>query len=89
MYEVFDNFLATDTWHTTHSNDEHRFYLALDEVVWSGGFSPDKMAEHMRARCKIPPSDDASGFARSINRLRDNAWAVKDFIKYTQLSRRV
>lgn len=34
MYEVFDNFLATDTLYVRHPNDEHHFYLALDKFVW-------------------------------------------------------
>ena len=28
MYEVFDNFIKVQTWHTRHPNDEQRFYIA-------------------------------------------------------------
>jgi hypothetical protein len=89
MYEVFDKFMDWDTWYKNHPNDDMRFYLTLDKVVWSDDFSPDKMAQNMRARCNIPSNDITSGFAQSIDRLRGNAWAVKDFIKYTQLSKKL
>jgi hypothetical protein len=85
IYEAFDNFMKTDTWHKSHPNDEMRFYQALDLVVWSPHFDPDRMAKHMRASRNVSPDDSDSGFAVAVNKLRDKAWAVKDFINYTQL----
>jgi hypothetical protein len=73
MYEVFDNFLATDTWHVRHPNDEHNFYLPLDKFVWSDDFNPDQMAAYMGTSCNIPSNYIDSVFAQSIDRLRENA----------------
>jgi hypothetical protein len=85
MYEAFDRFMEIDTWHTMDSNDEMRFFRALDLIVWSPDFNPENMVDHMRANENIPSDDFDSGFARAIDRYRDKAWAVKDFIKYTNL----
>jgi hypothetical protein len=86
MYEAFDSFMETSTWHTQHPNDQMRFFRALDLVVWSPDFNADSMADHMRANKNVLPDDHGSlGFAQVIDRYRDKAWAVKDFIKYTNL----
>ena len=85
MYEAFDRFMETSTWHTQHPNDQMRFFRALDLVVWSPDFNADSMADHMRANKNVLPDDFDSGFARAIDRYRDKAWAVKDFITYTNL----
>jgi hypothetical protein len=58
----------------------------LDLVVWSPDFNADSMADYMRANKNVSPDDHGSlGFAQVIDRYRDKAWAVKDFIKYTNL----
>ncbi len=43
MYQVFDNFLKVDTWHTAHPADEKRFFVALSGVVGDDAFNPDEM----------------------------------------------
>lgn len=69
MYEVFDNFLSTDTWYKAHPSDERRFYGALAAVVWSDQFNPDQMRRYMRDKKNIPADDHKSKFAKTIDQL--------------------
>lgn len=88
MYEAFDSFINVDTWYTLHSTDEQRFYEALKKVVWSDEFNPDQMAKYFRTKLKISDEDYRSHFAKAIDRYRDDAWAVKDFLKFNNVSER-
>ena len=83
MYEAFDSFIDMDTWHTRHSSDLQRFYKALDKVVHIDGFDPDKMAEYFRLKLNLSTDDYDSDFGRGVDLYTADAWAVKDFIKYT------
>lgn len=85
MYEVFDGFIDVPTWHTRHAFDEQRFHEALNKVVWSDEFNADQMAEYFRTKLKIALEDHESHFAKAIDRYRDDAWAVKDFLKHNNL----
>jgi hypothetical protein len=86
MYDVFDSFIDIETWHTRHPSDLSRFYKALNQAVWSDNFNPDEMADYLRHRRKIPTEDHESKFAKTIDRYRDDAWAVKDFLKQNKIS---
>jgi hypothetical protein len=50
LYEAFDNFLNTGTWHTIHPNDEERFFVALEKVIKDSKFNPDQLGEYMRQK---------------------------------------
>jgi len=81
MYEVFDTFLSRDTRFTGDENDEMLFNEALHKIVWSDQFSPEQMAQYMRSKL----NDEAKPhFEPAIARLRDNARAVKDFLKHNR-----
>ena len=86
MYQVFDSFLAIDTWASLHPFDEQRFHQALAKVVWSKNFCPDDMAEHFRRIKDVPEGDYKSPVAYAIEVYRGAAWGVVDFIKYNRLS---
>lgn len=82
MYSALDNFLAVDTWHTSHSYDLERFHKALDRMVREPDFNPDRMGEYIRARVSNPAMEYA------VERLVSNAWAIQDFLAHTgQLER--
>ncbi|AZS22322.1 hypothetical protein [Caulobacter sp. FWC26] len=78
MYETFDRFLATDTWHTTHDNDQERFYVALSQVIDHPDFNPDQMGEYMR-RAKNVDRASEDGFGPRIDSLVTAAWAIRDY----------
>jgi hypothetical protein len=56
-------------------------------VVWSNDFDPDQMADYLREKLNLPPEDRGSYFAQTIDRYCDDAWAVKDFLKYNNAPR--
>ena len=87
MCEAFDSFIRVGTWHTRHPNDEERFHFALVEVMWSDDFDPDQMANYLREKLNPPPEDRGSYFAQTIDRYCDDAWAVKDFLRYNNVRR--
>ena len=81
MYEVFDNFLETKTWHTRHPSDEARFYLALNRVVKDSKFSADEMGEYMREKTKPPGTVKNHPFEFSIGHYVTEAWTVKGYLE--------
>jgi hypothetical protein len=85
VYEALDNFMNNETWHTTHPLDEGRFYQSLNKIVWSSDFNADQMATYMRK--KVGSTDDRPIFEEAINRYCTNAWAVREFIRTTGLSK--
>jgi hypothetical protein len=87
MYEAFDSFIGMHTWHTNHPLDEQRFYKALNNVVWLDEFSPERMASYMRTKLKIPSDDHESHFAKCIDQLCHDAWAIRDFLKCNSVVR--
>jgi hypothetical protein len=85
MYEAFDSFIAVETWHTRHPSDEERFYIALSKVVWSKDFSAEQMAGYLRKKLKLSSADHESDSGRTIDRYTQDAWAVRDFLKYNDV----
>lgn len=73
MYDAFDDFLAHDTWHTSHDLDGARFYRAPNTVVREPDFSADAMGDHFR-------SVKGSGFDQAIDRYVAQAWSVRDYL---------
>jgi hypothetical protein len=84
MYEVFDRFLATDTWHKCHPNNELRFYQLLHRVVREPAFNPDTMGEYMREKFQLSSAYDAGDYrVKAIDRLTSAAWAVFGYLQVT------
>ncbi len=85
MYAAFDNFLQTDTWHTTHPMDEKRFIKALAAIVKDRDFNPDEMGNYMRRLTKSPTNveDQDHPYEDAIQRLVTKAWAVKEYLALT------
>jgi hypothetical protein len=82
MYEAFNSFLATDTWHT--ANDEERFFKALALEVGKPDFNADSMGAYMRSRCGIHRYDDVNvAFNHAIDRYVAAAWAVREYLRAT------
>lgn len=81
MYEVFDNFLNTPTWHTNHDNDQGRFYQALKTVVENPNFNPEEMGNYFRETKQVSSEDHP--YADRIDDLVKSAWNVLDFLKMT------
>jgi hypothetical protein len=81
MYEVFESFIKVDTWHTGHPCDEGRFYTALNQVVWSEEFDPQKMATFLRSILGHSAEDETSYFAVVIDELRARADVVSAFVR--------
>jgi hypothetical protein len=50
MYDVFDEFLTTQTWHTMSHSDGDRFFCALRSVVEDPEFRPERMRQYMLRR---------------------------------------
>ncbi|WP_313335823.1 hypothetical protein [Sphingobium yanoikuyae] len=81
MYEVFDNFLMTDSWHAGHDTDNERFYACLAKVVHEADFNPDVMAEHIRDRKGIDiDNPDQEIFNRAVADLTAKAWAIREYL---------
>lgn len=84
MYQAFDNFLAVDTWHTTHPLDEKRFFRALDRIVRESAFNADAMASYMREKVGISPNEEKDDSrAEAIDRYTSAAWAVRGYLDAT------
>lgn len=82
MYEAFDTFLATETWHTSHNFDDQRFNLALNQVVRNAEFDPERMAEYFRVR--VGANDEDHPFSLAIEHRRGQAEAVQSFLRHTE-----
>jgi hypothetical protein len=86
MYEVFNGFLSTDTWHTGHDFDIQRFNQALGKVVSKEDFSPDTMGDHMRRMKGVTDRSGNDQLALTIDKLVDRAWAVREYLRDTKTS---
>lgn len=84
MYEVLDSFLNVETWHTFHPTDERRFYLALKKIVREESFNADDMGAYVRATKGVSDGDDTHPFAQTIDDLTQRAWAVRDYLRYSE-----
>jgi hypothetical protein len=81
LYEAFDKFLNTDTWHTRHAYDEERFFIALEKVIKDPQFNPDRLGEYMREKKNVSRDDAENAFNFDIDHYVAAAWAVKDYLK--------
>ncbi|HTQ14388.1 MAG TPA: hypothetical protein VMH86_10980 [Rhizomicrobium sp.] len=86
MYEVFDAFLAMDTWHTSHSLDDQRFYRALDTVVRDPDFNADDLRRYLREKLNIARDDHTGHFSKAVDLRAMQAWAVRDFLAANDLA---
>ena len=86
MYKAFDEFLVIPTWYTRHTEDERRFFIALNGVVNKRNFNPDALGEYMDQKRKNDPT-----FARLTKKAYEEArrhyvsaaWAVKRYLQAT------
>jgi hypothetical protein len=85
LYEALDKFLAVDTWHTGHPNDEGRFFVALEKVVKDPKFNADSLGEYMRGKKGVSRDDSENPFNKAIDQYVDAAWAVKSYLKANKL----
>ncbi len=83
MYDALDSFMNVETWYTFHPLDEKRFNMALNKIVWQEKFNADAMAEYMKEKLGLLPDDYDSHYAKAIERYREKAWAISDFIIHT------
>ena len=83
MYEAFDSFLETDTWHSGHPSDEDRFFQALALEVGTPDFDPDRMGDYMRSRCGILRYDVNVALNHAIDGYVAAAWAVRRYLEAT------
>jgi len=51
MYEALDAFLAVETWDSLRSEDEERFFRALDRIVRRPEFNAEKMGDYLMRPC--------------------------------------
>jgi hypothetical protein len=84
MYEIFDRFMANDTWFKNHGSEDRDFLTVLYKVVWSDEFSPDQMRKYFRSKFT---DDQLTHFNRAIDRYCNYAWAVKEFLRYNNVPR--
>ena len=77
MYDVFNNFLATDTWHSQHDNDVKRFNQALSKIVSDPRFSADELKHHFEHQL----GDRATVFQTAIDSYHARADAVRDYLQ--------
>jgi hypothetical protein len=81
MYEVFDTFLAMDTWHTSHPLDDDRFYKALHRIVRDDEFNPDEMGRYLFMKTGVQRDNEEDSRVNSIGRRVSQAWSVKDYLE--------
>lgn len=81
MYDVFDEYLNRDSWHTPDSLEDNVFHRALRKVVDNVNFSPDAMGEYFR---KVKALSEAANceFGQAVARRVADAKAVQDYRRY-------
>ncbi|KRA76184.1 hypothetical protein ASD89_00175 [Caulobacter sp. Root656] len=80
MYEAFNRYLATDTWHKSHPNDDERFYRALATVVGRSEFNADQMGEHFRKVTNVNRNDEDDLLNFAIDTRVTQADAIKEYL---------
>ena len=76
MYQVFDAFLARDTWYKFHPNDQELFYIALSQIVHNPDFSPERMGEYMTQQTR-------GAFSEMIRGYTERATVVRNYLDAT------
>jgi hypothetical protein len=85
MYQVFDEFLAIETWHTCHPLDERRFFRALHQVVRNPEFSVEALRRYMLHKFELSQSYDIADYrAIAIKSYTDQAQTVRDYFEFTR-----
>lgn len=79
MYEAFDAFLTTQTWHTKEAADEERFFCALRTIVHKHRFSPREMGKYMMEKQRGQLTEEA--FADAVDHYVEMARALKGYIQ--------
>jgi hypothetical protein len=79
MYEAIDPFLDVDTWHSTHPEDEARFYRCLQRIIANPDFNADDLGAYIDAKCATFSGDEFWGESR--NRYVAAAWAVRRYLQ--------
>ena len=77
-YDVFDPFLARDTWHTSHPLDERAFYRCLQKVVEHPDFSPESMGKYIESAKKRTLEEYY--LTQCVQGLVSKAWTVRDYL---------
>jgi hypothetical protein len=80
MYDVFDGFLARETWRSAHAYDEEAYFVALETMIDDQAFSPEAMGDYFHRKASVPrqpgqPRDTA------IQHYVHAAWAVQSYLK--------
>lgn len=81
MYDVFDDYLNRETWHTPDSLEDNVFHRALRKIVDNANFCPDAMGEYFR-KVKDLAADATGDEANAITRRVADAKAVQDYRRY-------
>jgi hypothetical protein len=84
MYEAMDNFIAVDTWHSAQPSDQERFFKALASIVRNKNFSADELGSYLRNKLGLDSNDHDSIHARASAVAGDDAWAIEEFLRYTE-----
>ena len=83
MYEAFDSFLASDSWHASHATDDEGFFRALALEVGRPDFDPDAMGAYLRFHCGIQRYDENVALNHAIDGYVAAAWAVRRYLQAT------
>ncbi|MBK1793714.1 hypothetical protein JHL21_04310 [Devosia sp. WQ 349] len=81
MYDVFDEYLNRDTWHTPDSLEDNVFHRTLRKVVDNINFTPDAMGDYFRKVKGLAPGANCE-LAQAIARRVADAKAVQDYRQY-------
>lgn len=80
MYDVFDNFLKIDTWHTTHPLDTERFDKCLKKIVQHQGFDSSRMGDYFYDKI----DEGNSNHTEAIKRYVVRADVIHDYMLNTE-----
>lgn len=83
MYEVFDSFLARDTWFKMSDFEEKHFYQRLQMVVRFDEFNPDELGDYIRQQKGISREDEDQYFNQTVEDIVRRAHAVRDYLQAT------
>jgi hypothetical protein len=77
---VFDDFLATPTWVSSHPLDDSRFFHALSAVVEHPDFDADAMGNYFRERSAARSAGDKALIDERIASLVTRARKVQELL---------
>lgn len=79
MYEVFDTFLTSQTWHTREHADEERFFCELRTIIHKHRFSPKEMGKYMMEKQRGQLTEEA--LTDAVDHYVELARVLKGFIQ--------